>query len=189
MALLVVAIVAGTCGGSAATSAPASSAATSAPASSAVGSAIAPASAQTSASSGPHAGGTLRVCIGGGILNSDPGPSQYQKSWQILESVHEGLVRLDTETGLPVGVIAKSWDIAADGLTYTLHLRPGVKFHNGRTLVAADVKFCLKRIKDPATKSALMSDMAPVTSIDAPDPATVVLHLQTSHGPLPRPTA
>ncbi|RIE16875.1 ABC transporter substrate-binding protein [Candidatus Cryosericum septentrionale] len=42
--------------------------------------------------------------------------------------------------------LAKSWVISANALTYTFTLVPGVKFHNGDTLTAADVVFSLQRL-------------------------------------------
>ena len=43
-------------------------------------------------------------------------------------------------------LLAKSWEISGDGLTYTFELVPGVKFHNGDELTAEDVVFSLQRI-------------------------------------------
>lgn len=50
----------------------------------------------------------------------------------------EGLIKYD-ETGQPSPALAESWDISEDGLTYTFHLREGVKFHDGSTFDANDV--------------------------------------------------
>lgn len=42
-------------------------------------------------------------------------------------------------------MVAESWDISADGLTYTFHIRKGIKFHDGTQLDASDVEFTMKR--------------------------------------------
>jgi len=49
--------------------------------------------------------------------------------------------------------LAESWTTSADGKTWTFKVRRGVKFHNGRELVADDVKFTYERILDPKTGS------------------------------------
>ena len=50
----------------------------------------------------------------------------------------EGLIKYD-EKGAPAPALAESWDISDDGLTYTFHLRDGVKFHDGSSFDANDV--------------------------------------------------
>ena len=74
--------------------------------------------------------------------------------------------------------LADAWEISEDGLTYTFHLRPGVKFHNiaplnGRELVAGDVKYSYDRYSE--TGSPHRSYFLQVASIDAPDDATLVI--------------
>ena len=49
--------------------------------------------------------------------------------------------------------LADSFTISDDGLTYSFKLREGVKFHNGRELTSADVKYTFERLVDPATQS------------------------------------
>jgi ABC-type transport system substrate-binding protein len=49
--------------------------------------------------------------------------------------------------------LAESWDVSADGLTYTFHIRPGVKFHDGAELTADDVVYTFDRMLNPATKA------------------------------------
>ena len=49
--------------------------------------------------------------------------------------------------------LAEKWAVSSDGRTYTFTLRRGAKFHDGRPIVAADVKFSLERAADPAIAS------------------------------------
>jgi len=61
-------------------------------------------------------------------------------SGNVLRHITEGLVTLD-ENDEPVGGVAESWDISDDKLTYTFHLREGLKWSNGETVTANDFKY------------------------------------------------
>lgn len=74
--------------------------------------------------------------------------------------------------------LATSWDKSADGLTWTFHLRKGVKFHGDwGEMTSEDVVYSLKRAADGKT-SSFASDYAPVASIEAVDPYTVKIVLK-----------
>ncbi|GAB4115121.1 MAG: hypothetical protein Fur005_23070 [Roseiflexaceae bacterium] len=49
--------------------------------------------------------------------------------------------------------LAESWDISADGTTYTFHIRRNARFHNGRPVTAADVIYSWDRAAAPETDS------------------------------------
>ena len=51
----------------------------------------------------------------------------------------------DGDTWKPVGDLADTWDISPDGLTWTFHLHPGVKWHDGEAFTANDVAFTVSR--------------------------------------------
>ncbi|HRP46331.1 MAG TPA: ABC transporter substrate-binding protein, partial [Trueperaceae bacterium] len=53
------------------------------------------------------------------------------------------------EDGDYVPALATSWELSEDELTYTFHLREGVKFHNGVTLTSAAVKGSFERVGNP----------------------------------------
>lgn len=56
--------------------------------------------------------------------------------------IHDSLTQVDKETGEIVPMLAESWDLSDDGLTWTWTLRPDVEFHDDwGTLTAEDVKF------------------------------------------------
>src|SRR5689334_15219188 len=79
----------------------------------------------------------------------DPVVADTINDFLVLRNVYEGLVTYDPKTLQPMPSLAEKWDISADGLTYTFHLRSGVKFHNGRVLTAKDVKYSLERLANP----------------------------------------
>ncbi len=103
------------------------------------GAMTAPASAETPAN----------VLIVGQIAEPkslDPAVDTAVNDFRILMNVYDGLVRYKPGTLQPEPALAKSWDISDDGLTYTFHLRDGVKFHDGSPFNADAVKFNFDRM-------------------------------------------
>lgn len=89
----------------------------------------------------------------------NPSTTDVQKNteyYNVPLNIYDRLVEAETiEPGKSdlVPGLAEKWDISADGLVYTFHLRKGVKFHNGEELKADDVLFTFDRMLDPATKA------------------------------------
>jgi len=82
----------------------------------------------------------------------DPTVSQGSTQSTIYAALYEGLVTQD-EKGNIVPAAAKSWDVSADGLVYTFHLRDGLKWSDGKTLTANDFVYSWLRVLDPKTAS------------------------------------
>jgi len=83
----------------------------------------------------------------------DPAHSTDTTSGTVTALVFDGLVDLDPVSLEVVPAVAKSWDISEDGLTYTFHLRKGVKFHHGREVKADDFLYSFERTLHPETAS------------------------------------
>jgi peptide/nickel transport system substrate-binding protein/oligopeptide transport system substrate-binding protein len=98
-------------------------------------------------------GGEMTVTFKDDLITLDPAIGYDWKNWSVIKSVFDGLMDYKPGTTELVPDLAESVDVSADGLTYTFKLRPGVKFHNGRALTAADVKYSLERTCNPATQS------------------------------------
>ncbi|MFQ5915706.1 MAG: ABC transporter substrate-binding protein [Nitrospinota bacterium] len=79
-----------------------------------------------------------------------------------------------------VGDVAKSWKVSKDGKTYTFKIRKGIKFHDGSTLTARDVKATYDKIIFPpkGVVSARKGSYAMVKSVEAPNDRTVVFRLK-----------
>jgi peptide/nickel transport system substrate-binding protein len=73
--------------------------------------------------------------------------------------------------------LAERWE-TPDPQTYVFHLRPGVKFHDGRELTSADVKFTFDSIIAGAVKTPKRGAFRMVSSTEAPDARTFVFHLR-----------
>ena len=99
----------------------------------------------------------------------------------VYANIFEGLTRFDS-TGAVQPALAASWDISADGLTYTFHLHEGVSFHDGTSLDAEDVKFSLDRARAEDSVNAQKALFADIASVEAVDPATVKVTLSRQNG-------
>jgi peptide/nickel transport system substrate-binding protein len=73
--------------------------------------------------------------------------------------------------------LAESWDISEDNLTFTFHLRQGVKFHDGSELKASDVVYSFNRLKTIGEGYAYLAT-AGVKEVKASDDSTVVFTLE-----------
>ena len=90
------------------------------------------------------AGGTLRIGIPSDIQQIDPHLVSSAIDYTSMEAMFESLTTFDRNMN-PVPSLAEKWD-QPDPRTYVFHLRRGVKYHSGRELKAADVKWSFERI-------------------------------------------
>ena len=98
-------------------------------------------------------GGEMTVTFKDDLITLDPAIGYDWKNWSVIKSVFDGLMDYKPGTTELVPDLAESFAVSDDGLTYTFKLRHGVKFHNGREMTAADVKYSLERTCNPATQS------------------------------------
>jgi peptide/nickel transport system substrate-binding protein len=96
-------------------------------------------------------------------------------------NIYNGLTRIDKD-GAVQPDLATSWDISPDGLTYTFHLKTGVKFNDGTPFSADDVKWTLDRDRGADSKSSQKQLFADIASVDVVDPATVKVTLSAPQG-------
>ena len=97
--------------------------------------------------------GTLRVAAKADMTTLDPANAIDYQSWIVVEQMFNGLYNFDKDGRTYPDLAEALPKVSPDGLTYTIALRKGVKFHHGRELDAEDVKFSFERTLTPATKS------------------------------------
>src|SRR5438105_55669 len=104
----------------------------------------------------------------------DPVWSQARTDGVILSQIIQGLTLPKVDgTGVDPG-LSDNWTISEDGLTYTFHLRQGVKFHNGKAVTPEDVIASLQRDRTMGTYKWSLEN---VQSIDKVDDTTVKITL------------
>ena len=141
----------------------------------------APTAAPTTAAA-PAKGGEIVIGKDQEAPGLDPAKNPAQAATRVFDLMYSRLTRLDAQMR-PQPDLAEKWDISPDGKTYTFHLRQGVKFHNGRDLTSADVKYTYERILNPDTASIAKSFFDPIDHIDTPDPSTVTVVLKAPNTP------
>lgn len=95
------------------------------------------------------------------------------------------LVRVNRATFELEPWLAEKWESSADGLTHTLHLRPGVTWSDGTPFTSADVLFTLQALYDKTVESVIASSVMPggkPIQATAPDASTVVLTFSQASG-------
>jgi len=129
------------------------------------------------ASPTPKTGGVLRMGMQADPTALDPQKQSLTAIWKAVEHIYNSLTRVEPDLSI-APELAESWEVSEDGLTVTFKLRSGVKFHNGREVVADDVVYSYQRLVDPATGATAASTLDSMESVAAPDASTVVLTLK-----------
>jgi len=136
-------------------------------------------------------GGDIVVTYKDDITTLDPAIGYDWVNWSMIKSLYSRLMDYEPGTANPVPSLAESFEVSPDGLTYTFKLRTGVKFSNGREVVASDVKYSIERAVDPKTQGpgagffGAIDGFADLTGgkattlsgIETPDATTVVFKL------------
>lgn len=129
----------------------------------------------------------------------DPALSTDVPTGRAVGYIFDGLVRFTPDAQVVPG-LARAWDVSPNGLTYTFHLRNGVKFHDGRPFTARNVVSSFQRVLDPATKGGRGWPLYPVagakdyadgkaktiSGLSTPDDSTVVITLSEPFAIFPK---
>ncbi len=131
--------------------------------------------------------GTNRIVYGLTLPPSgfDPHVNSSSELGIVLRSVYDTLLYRDPQTKAFVPGLADTWEISDDGLTYTFHLKTGVKFHDGTTFDANAVAANVDRITNPATHSQKsIYLLGPYDHHKVIDAQTLQIVLKTPYAPL-----
>lgn len=134
-----------------------------------------------SAPVGAQGKGTLRAGLDVDAGTADPRLMQDTSAYRLMELVFDGLVVLDPKVN-PQPALATEWS-NPDPTTWEFQLRPNVKFHDGTPFTADDVVYTYETILDEKFASPVRARYAPITSVTAKDPQTVVFKLSQPYAP------
>lgn len=136
-------------------------------------------------------GGQMIITYKDDVSTLDPQIGYDWQNWSMIKSLFDGLMDYKPGTTELIPDLAESYEVSADGLLYTFKLRKGVKFHNGRELTSADIKYSIERAVNPATQSPgqgffwqikgfddmVSGGALELSGITTPDPYTVNIEL------------
>lgn len=135
-------------------------------------------------------GTLLRVALNTDIRGTNPGVNRDANTDAVMHHIVEGLVGYGEDLTVKP-VVAESFRMEDNGLRYVFRLREGLLFHNGAPVTAAEVKWSWRRYLDAETRwqcrrwfaagednDANEGRPSVITAIEAPDPLTVVFHLE-----------
>src|SRR5215216_6213560 len=91
---------------------------------------------------------TLVLGYNGAISSFTRSPLKPRSRASAMRWMYNGLLRFDENLELQ-GDLAESWEVSADGCTYTFHLRPDVHWHDGQPLTSRDVVFTAELLQQP----------------------------------------
>ncbi|NWF35594.1 peptide-binding protein [Mariprofundus sp. KV] len=130
----------------------------------------------------PARGDRLVEASIGDATNLIPMIAGDASSHAVAGQLYLSLLKYDKNLDL-TGQLAKSWEISADNLTITFHLRPDLRWSDGKPLTSADCLFTLRLMQDEGTQSAYKADYIIVKHAEAPDPLTFVVHYDEPFSP------
>ncbi|MEQ9744230.1 glutathione ABC transporter substrate-binding protein GsiB [Pectobacterium actinidiae] len=118
------------------------------------------------------------IAVGSTFTSLDPYDANDSLSQTVAKSFYQGLFGFDKDMKL-VNVLADSYDTSPDGLTYTVKLHAGVKFHDGSAFNAAAVKVNLDRASNPDNRLKRYNLFKMIDKTEAVDDLTVKITLKT----------
>jgi len=73
----------------------------------------------------------------------------------VMGLLYEPLISLHSTDNRPVGVLAETWEIGEDGMTFTFKIREDAAWSDGKSITSADIQFFYDVILDPANLTSL----------------------------------
>ena len=148
------------------------------------GSPVASAAAAATKAPAGKKGGTLTLGYDvQQLLQLDPARiSTGRVAGELLPQICSALVQFDEKLNV-IPDLAEKWEVSDDGLTYTFHIRTGLKFHDDAPLSAQDFVYTYNRTLDPKLASPHANKLKTITKAEAPDDQTFKLTFSAPFAP------
>ena len=135
-------------------------------------------------------GNNLVVQLGPDPETMDPALNSAIDASNMIIHLFEPLLNIDKDNNI-IGGMAETWEVSEDGLTYTFHLRDGLKWSDGSEFTSEDFVYTFKRMADPMTAAPYGHDLlcmikgydeaengnVDALAVSAPDAQTFVVEL------------
>ncbi len=135
----------------------------------------------------PKAGGFMRLGLHNASQNDNLDPGTWSTSWtgaSFNGGVYNNLVEILPD-GSVAGDLAESWEAEPGAKVWHFKLRPGVTFHNGKSLDAEDVRQSLEHHMKPDSTSGARAIVQQIEKIDISGTDTVTITLTEANADLP----
>lgn len=126
----------------------------------------------------------LRTMITRNVTTLDPLFSSITFETYLIHQLGDSLLNYDQEQDLLQPHLAHSWEQEDGGRIWSFHLRKGVRFHNGRSMTAEDVKATFQRFQNHHSAHSWLTE--DIDQIECPAPYTVVISLKRPNLLFPR---
>jgi peptide/nickel transport system substrate-binding protein len=93
----------------------------------------------------------------------------------VLKPMYENLLSRDPKSGELIPMLAERWQVLDGGRTWKFHIRKGVRFHNGDTLTAEDVRFTFATLAKEGSANSLAPEFRLIKSMEVEDPHTLTV--------------
>src|SRR5580704_11307936 len=111
----------------------------------------------------PPGASVLNLASISDVPTLDPAAGYDTASWTFEQMIFDTLVRYSDAGVDLVPEIATRWEASSDARVFTFHLRRDARFTNGRAVTAADFKYEIERVLNPATRSKGMEYFREIT--------------------------
>lgn len=138
-----------------------------------------------SAQSDPQPGGTAIIGLGAEPQGLNPALTSATPDTLSGCMIYEGLLTMSNKDGQETvePLLAKSWEVSDDGLTYTFHLRDA-KWQDGKPFTSEDVRYTLEEVAAKFSPMFSTQVGSNLLGVDTPDEHTAIIRLKDPYAPL-----